>query len=103
MTGVQTCALPISKGTTIDINGKIDGDWAELRITDQGRGISVEDQARIFERFQQVKEEDADFKRGTGLGLPICKAIVEQHGGSIGVESEKGKGSCFWLRLPYSV
>jgi PAS domain S-box-containing protein len=88
------------KGSAIDISGKTDGDWVELRVTDQGRGISQEDQARIFERFQQVKEEDEDFKRGTGLGLPICKAIIEQHGGSIGVESEKGKGSSFWLRLP---
>jgi PAS domain S-box-containing protein len=88
------------KGSTILISGKTDNDWVELRVTDQGRGISVKDQARIFERFQQVKEEDADFKRGTGLGLPICKAIIEQHGGEIGVESEKGKGSCFWLRLP---
>jgi len=91
------------KGSAIVITGKADSDWAELRIADQGRGISAEDQARIFERFQQVKEDDADSKRGTGLGLPICKAIIEQHGGSIGVESEKGKGSCFWLRLPLRV
>jgi PAS domain S-box-containing protein len=91
------------RGSAIVITGKADSDWAELRIADQGRGISAEDQARIFERFQQVKEEDADSKRGTGLGLPICKAIIEQHGGSIGVDSEKGKGSCFWLRLPLRV
>jgi PAS domain S-box-containing protein len=89
-----------SAGTTITISGKADSEWAELRITDQGRGIPIEDQVRIFERFQQVKESEADFKRGTGLGLPICKAIIEQHGGTIGVESEPGKGSSFWFRLP---
>jgi PAS domain S-box-containing protein len=89
-----------SSNTAIAVKLKADIDWAEVQIHDQGRGISAEDQARIFERFQQVKDVDADLNMGTGLGLPICKAIIEQHGGSIGVRSEKGKGSCFWFRLP---
>jgi signal transduction histidine kinase len=84
----------------VNIVGKADGDWLNLKIIDQGKGISEIDQLRIFERFQQVHEQDADFKLGSGLGLPICKAIIEQHGGTIGVESKKGEGSCFWLRLP---
>ncbi|HEY9778491.1 MAG TPA: HAMP domain-containing sensor histidine kinase [Planktothrix sp.] len=87
-------------GSKVTITGRPELTWLELRIKDQGRGISEEDQARIFERFHQVKEEDADIKRGTGLGLPICQAIIEQHGGTISVESEKGKGSTFLLRLP---
>ena len=94
-------ALKFSEANTmITITGKAHEEWAEVRVTDQGRGIPAEDQRRIFERFQQVEESDAGAKGGTGLGLPICKAIIEQHGGTIGVESEPGKGSTFWFRLP---
>src|SRR5262249_16389076 len=72
-------------------------------IADSGRGIPPEQQAVIFERFKQVKASDA--KMGTGLGLPICKMIVEQHGGKIGVESRSGNGqsgSIFWFTLSSS-
>jgi len=57
------------------------------------------DRRAIFERFRQVDPSDAREKGGAGLGLAICKSIVEQHGGSIGVESEEGVGSAFWFRL----
>lgn len=54
----------------------------------------------IFEKFQQLDRDDGRRRGGTGLGLTISKAIVEQHGGSIGVESEPGGGSTFWFDLP---
>ncbi|HEY9712272.1 MAG TPA: ATP-binding protein, partial [Chroococcales cyanobacterium] len=73
--------------------------WIEVRVRDYGRGVPDEHKEAIFERFQQVEAADAKEKGGTGLGLPICKTIVEQHGGTIGVESEYGKGSVFWFRL----
>jgi len=63
---------------------------------DTGSGIPEEEQARIFERFVKLN----DFVQGTGLGLSICKAIIEKCGGHIGVESEVGKGSTFWFRIP---
>jgi signal transduction histidine kinase len=69
-------------------------------VIDQGRGIPEQAKARIFERFQQIAASDWKEKGGSGLGLPISKAIVEQHNGSIGVDSEEGKGSQFWFRLP---
>ncbi|PWT96079.1 MAG: hypothetical protein C5B53_10370 [Candidatus Melainabacteria bacterium] len=75
-------------------------DWLELRVADQGRGIPVEYQKTIFEKFKQVELSDSREKGGTGLGLPICKIIVEKHGGTIGVQSQEGKGSTFWFRLP---
>lgn len=75
-------------------------DFIEIRVSDQGRGIPAEMQAAIFEKFRQVTATDASKMGGRGLGLPICKAIVEAHGGSIGVESELGKGSTFWFKLP---
>lgn len=73
----------------------------EIRIRDQGRGIPMIDQQRIFDRFQQVDIPDAAVKGGSGLGLAICKAIIEMHGGSIGVNSEIGKGSVFYFQIPH--
>lgn len=72
----------------------------EVRITDKGRGIALDQQPLIFERYMRVQDEANRKISGTGLGLPIAKAIVECHGGMIGVESEKGKGSTFWFTLP---
>jgi signal transduction histidine kinase len=69
-----------------------------VAVSDDGPGIEPEYHKRIFERFGQV--EDGANALGTGLGLTFCKLAVEAHGGRIGVESEVGKGSTFWLALP---
>ncbi len=69
-------------------------------VRDQGRGIPPEKCATIFERFVQVDASDSREKGGTGLGLTICQSIIEQHGGSIWVESTPGEGSCFYFTLP---
>jgi signal transduction histidine kinase len=71
----------------------------EVHVIDQGPGIPDKYKQAIFERFEQLESETKD-KRGAGLGLAICKAIVDQHGGSIGVDSEDGNGSSFWFRIP---
>ncbi len=76
------------------------GNVATFKVGDQGRGIPQAVQERIFERFKQVKKSDATEKGGAGLGLAICKTIVEQHGGKIGVESQEGSGATFWFKLP---
>jgi signal transduction histidine kinase len=69
-------------------------------VEDRGRGIPEALKEKIFERFVQVEKTDATEKGGTGLGLAISRAIVEQHGGTIGVESATGVGSKFWFTLP---
>jgi CheY-like chemotaxis protein len=69
-------------------------------ITDTGIGIAPEDHAKVFEQFKQVGDTLTDKPKGTGLGLPICKEIVEHHGGHIWLESELGKGSTFYFMLP---
>ncbi len=69
-----------------------------VAVTDTGPGIAPEYHQRIFEKFGQV--EDRHNRVGTGLGLTFCKLAVEAHGGRIGVESEVGQGSTFWLALP---
>jgi signal transduction histidine kinase len=75
-------------------------DWVVLRVIDQGRGVPEKFKDAIFERFQQVERADGEAGKGTGLGLPICKAFVEAQGGTISVESTEGKGSTFSVRLP---
>ena len=86
-------------GGVVTIAVTADGKWTEFRVIDHGRGVPAVHRRAIFERFRQVDPSDAREKGGAGLGLAICKSIVEQHGGSIGVESEEGAGSAFWFRL----
>jgi PAS domain S-box-containing protein len=71
-----------------------------LSVTDNGIGIAPEDRAKVFEPFVQIGDTLTGKPTGTGLGLPICKQIIERHGGRIWVESELGRGSTFTLSLP---
>ena len=71
-----------------------------VSVTDTGMGIAPVDQPKVFERFKQVGDTLTDKPKGTGLGLPICREIVEHHGGRVWVESELGKGSTFSFSLP---
>ncbi|MGQ0736627.1 MAG: ATP-binding protein, partial [Acidobacteriota bacterium] len=71
-----------------------------VSVIDTGMGIAPADQPKVFERFKQVGDTLTDKPKGTGLGLPICREIVEHHGGRVWVESEFGKGSTFSFSLP---
>ncbi|MDM8527900.1 ATP-binding protein [Anaerolineales bacterium HSG24] len=71
-----------------------------ISVIDTGIGIAEADQPKVFDKFEQVGDTLTDKPQGTGLGLPICKEIVERHGGRIWVESELGQGSCFSFSLP---
>ncbi len=82
------------------VSTRQNGDMVRFSVTDNGSGISKEDQTKLFRLFQQVDSSDSRQKEGTGLGLAICKALVEQHGGTIGVDSEEGKGATFWFDVP---
>ncbi|MFJ2362308.1 ATP-binding protein [Pseudomonas sp. NPDC087697] len=75
------------------------GQRLRLSVTDNGIGIAPAMQEKIFERFTQASEDVAQRFGGTGLGLAISKHLVEQLGGRIGVDSEVGRGSCFWFEL----
>ena len=77
-------------------------DSLRFNISDHGPGITSEDQQKLFKEFSQVESADGVKRSGTGLGLLICKQIIEVHGGFVGVESEVGAGSCFWFELPKS-
>jgi signal transduction histidine kinase len=88
-----------ASGGVVTIGVALKDEWLEFRVTDRGRGVPAAQHLAIFERFHQVEMSDAREKGGAGLGLAICKSIVEQHGGSIGVESMAGNGSTFWFRI----
>ena len=87
------------RGENVQLKCYSENAVAVFAVTDNGPGIAREEQNEIFERFKQLAQDQTRTK-GVGLGLAICKALVEQHGGTIGVTSELGKGSCFWVRLP---
>jgi PAS domain S-box-containing protein len=87
-------------GATVRVVAVEKPDFLEVQVIDQGRGVPAEFREAIFERFQQVEASDAKAKGGSGLGLAICKAIIEGHHGEIGVDSQEGKGSTFWFRIP---
>jgi signal transduction histidine kinase len=70
---------------------------ARIEVRDRGPGLSVDEQARIFDRF--VRGAASEGTSGLGLGLYLCRAIVEQHGGTIGVDSAPGAGATFWMNI----
>jgi signal transduction histidine kinase len=87
-------------GGTITARLYRSGDDAVLTVEDDGIGIPLEDQARVFERFYRVDRARSRDTGGTGLGLAIVKHIAELHGGTVSVDSEVGRGSTFRARMP---
>jgi two-component system sensor histidine kinase SenX3 len=69
-------------------------------VTDQGEGLSAEDQERVFERFYRVDSARSRHTGGTGLGLSIVKHVMANHGGEVTLWSQPGQGSTFTIRLP---
>ena len=91
-----TNALKFTSEGNITIDYQIDGNEVKFSVQDTGMGIEPEKQEAIFTRFVKLNS----FIPGTGLGLSICQSIVTQLGGKIGVESEPGRGACFWFTHP---
>jgi len=84
------------------VRARASGDYLEVAVRDNGPGIAAEWQGRIFERFIQVKSREEPKPQGTGLGLPICKQIIEFFGGRIWVTSRPGHGATFSFTVPLS-
>ena len=87
-------------GSTITIAAMAGDQTITVSVADEGEGIAPENLSRLFRKFQQVDSSSSRRKGGTGLGLAITKAIVEQHGGRILVDSELNKGTRFSITLP---
>ena len=86
----------------ISVQLTIDGQQARIAVRDEGPGLTLEEQGRIWERFYRVEWIESQHSNGAGLGLGlyICQIIIEQHKGQVGVESTPGGGSTFWFTLP---
>ncbi|NOQ64444.1 MAG: PAS domain-containing protein [Methyloprofundus sp.] len=83
----------------IHIKCHINNDMLKIIITDTGKGISTENLSQLFTPFKRLGAENSGIE-GTGIGLVVCKELIEKMQGRIGVESELGKGSSFWFELP---
>jgi len=90
------------KGSTVWLTAYAEKDYAIITIRDEGIGISEEHQSRLFHRFYRVDDARARKQGSAGLGLAICKHIVDAHSGKIWVESTEGEGAAFKVRLPLS-
>jgi signal transduction histidine kinase len=90
----------VPEGGSIRVRLAREGDFLRCEVADDGPGIAPADLPRLFRRFSQLDMSTTREQGGTGLGLSISKALVEAHGGSIGVESEVGRGAAFWFTLP---
>ena len=93
-------AMPNGGRLKLEVKENAAGDTVEIRIADSGVGISPENLRQIFEPFFTTKQPDANGHGGTGLGLSVCRQIIEQHHGRIRVESVVGQGSAFIVKLP---
>jgi len=87
-------------GGTAWVRTRADDEWALLEVEDTGIGMAPDKTDELFEAFTQESEGLAREYEGTGLGLAVCRRAVDEMGGSIAVETQKGHGSCFTVRLP---
>jgi signal transduction histidine kinase len=95
---LENAARYAPAGSPVTVRARaLDGAVARLEVTDRGPGLSETDKARIFDRF--VRGAAGQGQSGLGLGLYLCRAIVEQHGGTIGVDCQPGTGCTFWVNI----
>jgi len=101
LTNFMSNALKFTNdGGAIEVTARQKEGFVVVSVRDSGVGIASGELHHIFQMYGQGSSSDKTSRRGTGIGLVICKKIVEAHGGRIWVESERGKGSCFSFSLP---
>jgi len=97
---VENAVKFTADGDRIAIGCRSEGDILTIEVSDSGTGIGPDKQARVFDRFARADSDRGRGRGGTGLGLPIVKAVVEAHGGSVGLQSRRDRGTSFTIRLP---
>jgi PAS domain S-box-containing protein len=88
-------------GSRIEVSARAEPERLVIGVSDQGKGLTPGEQTRLFSPFQRLEGDRHGRVRGAGLGLVVCRRLVEAHGGEIWVESKKGRGSTFFFTLPY--
>ncbi|MBG6073573.1 MULTISPECIES: hybrid sensor histidine kinase/response regulator [unclassified Polaromonas] len=102
VTNLLTNALRYGNGKPVEVSVVLLGGSVAIQVRDQGKGIPVQDQQRIFDPFERAVGQD-DSTSGLGLGLYITRQLVQAHGGTINVKSQEGEGSLFSVMLPLTV
>jgi signal transduction histidine kinase len=93
-------AIKFTDTGTVSVTARVENGMAWVEVRDTGIGIPRDQQHKLFQSFQRIELDPGASRPGTGLGLSISRRLVEAMGGSIGVESESGRGSRFWFTLP---
>lgn len=93
-------AIKFTQQGSVTVRMLARGERLRFEVQDSGRGIPRERQVHIFRRFEHADVQTNRAYGGTGLGLTLCEKLVTLHGGQIGVDSEEGRGACFWLEIP---
>ena len=88
------------EGSLVTLTSKEDGSWVRVSVIDEGYGISVEDQDKLFTKFFRGSDPKTQTEKGTGLGLYLVKYFVELHEGFVNLNSQVEKGSVFTISLP---
>jgi two-component system, OmpR family, sensor histidine kinase KdpD len=101
LTNLLDNARGYAPGSPVQVAARRDGDRVELRVVDHGPGIPVPERERVFDQFYRLKG-GGKRPEGTGMGLAICRGIVQAHGGTLRVETTPGGGATFVLTLPVS-
>jgi len=101
LTNLLSNAIKFSPdNSTVTVCTSLQGNNILFEVKDQGRGMPAGEEDKIFERYHQVNSANEAEKKGSGLGLTICKALIEAHNGTIGATSKEGAGSTFWFKIP---
>jgi signal transduction histidine kinase len=87
-------------GTTVKVSTKRVADEIVVGVSDQGIGIAKENLEKVFDPMYRIKHENSEKIPGIGLGLSVCKGLIDSHGGRIWIDSEVGRGSTCWFTLP---
>jgi PAS domain S-box-containing protein len=88
-------------GSRIRVSATSEPERLVISVSDKGRGLSLDEQSRLFSPFQRLENNRPDRARGAGLGLMVCRRLVEAHGGEIWISSRQDEGSTFFFSLPY--
>jgi signal transduction histidine kinase len=91
------------EGGPVTISAEVEAEFVKVSVADQGLGLDPEHVDRVFQRFYQVDSASTRKVGGSGLGLSICKAIIEAQDGKLWVSSQEGKGSTFYFTLPLAL